>query len=135
MAACGRSAEIQRAAAELCRRAGYTNAGTVEFLYSPESRQYHFMEVNARLQVEHPVTEQTTGLDLVKLQVQMARGDRLDGEPPAPSGHAIGPPPTPEHPTTRSPRGRGRSRCSPPPAGPGVRVDAGVAEGDEIAAE
>ena len=82
-------ADIRRAAAELCRRAGYTSAGTVEFLYSPETRRHHFMELNARLQVEHPVTELTTGLDLVKLQIEVARGGRLGGEPPAPSGHAI----------------------------------------------
>ena len=82
-------AEIRRAAAELCRQAGYTSAGTVEFLYTPESGRWYFMEVNARLQVEHPVTELTTGLDLVKLQIEVARGGRLDGEPPAASGHAI----------------------------------------------
>jgi acetyl/propionyl-CoA carboxylase alpha subunit/acetyl-CoA carboxylase carboxyltransferase component len=131
----GQEAEIRRAAAELCRRAGYTNAGTVEFLYSPESRQYHFMEVNARLQVEHPVTEQTTGLDLVKLQIQMARGDRLDGEPPAPSGHAIEARLNAEDPDNQFAPAPGRIRWFRPPAGPGVRVDTGVAEGDEIAAE
>src|SRR5208337_5061836 len=82
--------ETLRAAAErLCRAAGYHNAGTVEFLYQPEHQRFVFMEVNARLQVEHPVTECTTGIDLVKLQIHIARGGRLEGEPPRTTGHAI----------------------------------------------
>jgi acetyl/propionyl-CoA carboxylase alpha subunit/acetyl-CoA carboxylase carboxyltransferase component len=128
-------AEILRAAAALCRRAGYTSAGTVELLYSPESQEYHFLEVNARLQVEHPVTELTTGLDLVKLQIEVARGGRLDGDPPARSGHAIEARLNAEDPDNRFAPAPGRVRWFRPPAGPGVRVDAGVAEGDEIAAE
>jgi acetyl/propionyl-CoA carboxylase alpha subunit/acetyl-CoA carboxylase carboxyltransferase component len=127
-------AGIRGAAAELCRRAGYTNAGTVGFLYSPESQGYAFTEVNARLQVEHPLTEMTTGLDLVKLQIELARGGRLDGEPPAPSGHAIGARLNAEDPDNQFTPSPGRIRWFRPPAGPGVRVDAGVAEGDEIAA-
>ena len=79
----------------LSQAAGYHNAGTVEFLYEPETRRFLFMEMNTRLQVEHPVTECTTGLDLVKLQIQIARGGRLEGEPP---------------PTTRS-RHRGAAEC------------------------
>ena len=96
----------------------------------------YFMEVNARLQVEHPVTELTTGLDLVKLQIEVARGGRLAGEPPAAtSGHAIEARLNAEDPDNQFAPAPGRIRWFRPPTGPGVRVDTGVAEGDEIAAE
>ena len=126
---------IREGAAELCRRAGYTNAGTVEFLYSPDSRAFHFMEVNARLQVEHPVTELTTGLDLVKLQIAVARGERLPGEPPATTGHAIEARLNAEDPNRQFAPAPGHIRWFRPATGPGIRVDTGVAEGDEIAAD
>ena len=79
-------------AAELVLAAGYVNAGTVEFLYQPSQRLLSFLEVNTRLQVEHPVTEVTTGVDIVKLQLHIAAGGMLaevgPAEPPA-YGHAI----------------------------------------------
>ncbi|HSU09984.1 MAG TPA: biotin carboxylase N-terminal domain-containing protein, partial [Pseudonocardia sp.] len=68
---------LRTSAAELVRAAGYVNAGTVEFLYDPRERQLSFLEVNTRLQVEHPVTEATTGVDIVKLQLHVAMGGRL----------------------------------------------------------
>ena len=68
-----RSRPIRAAAVRLSEAAGYRNAGTVEFLVDPATQDFYFMEVNARLQVEHPVTEATTGLDLVKLQLHVAQ--------------------------------------------------------------
>ncbi len=79
-------------AAELVRAAGYVNAGTVEFLYEPGQKLLSFLEVNTRLQVEHPVTEACTGTDIVKLQLHIAAGGTLaqiaPAEPQA-RGHAI----------------------------------------------
>ena len=80
---------IRDAAVRLAAAAGYRSAGTVEFLVDAETGSFQFMEVNTRLQVEHPITEATTGLDLVKLQLHVARGGRLTGAPPPVSGHAI----------------------------------------------
>lgn len=124
--------ELRDAAVRLGRAAGYHNAGTVEFLYQPQSGRFSFMEVNTRLQVEHPVTECTTALDLVKLQIHVARGGRLEGDPPPTTGHAIEVRLNAEDPDNgfaASPGTIERFRIL---AGPGVRVDTGVAEGDRV---
>src|SRR3712207_7038562 len=71
-------AALRESAVALVRAAGYVGAGTVEFLYQPEEQLTTFLEVNTRLQVEHPVTEVTTGLDIVKLQLHVAGGGRLE---------------------------------------------------------
>ena len=100
---------------------------------SPSERPLSFMEVNTRLQVEHPVTEATTGVDLVKLQLHVAAGGRLEGEPPA-RGRARDRGAAQRRGPRRRlrPGARAGSRCCDFPAGPGIRVDTGVAEGDAI---
>src|SRR5690606_18471223 len=83
------SAELKASAERLALAVGYRGACTVEFLYHPDEKLFAFLEVNTRLQVEHPITEVTTGTDLVRLQLHVAAGGTLDGDRPAESGHAI----------------------------------------------
>ncbi|MFC7219180.1 acetyl/propionyl/methylcrotonyl-CoA carboxylase subunit alpha [Streptomyces polyrhachis] len=80
--------ELYDQATSIAKSIGYTGAGTVEFLLAPDGRA-HFLEMNTRLQVEHPVTELTHGIDLVALQIRIAQGEKLPPVPPAPHGHAI----------------------------------------------
>jgi acetyl/propionyl-CoA carboxylase alpha subunit/acetyl-CoA carboxylase carboxyltransferase component len=126
---------LRSSAAALARAAGYVNAGTVEFLYEPSERLLSFLEVNTRLQVEHPVTEATTGVDIVKLQLHVAAGGRLaDIAPEAPParGHAIEARLTAEDPEQGFAPAPGRIEHLALPSGPGVRVDTGVTSGDVI---
>jgi acetyl/propionyl-CoA carboxylase alpha subunit/acetyl-CoA carboxylase carboxyltransferase component len=122
--------ELRAAAVSLARSVGYRNAGTVEFLYQPDEQAFTFLGVNACLQVEHPVTEVTTGLDLVKLQLHVAGGGHLEGEPPPASGHAIEVRLDAEDPERGFARAPGTVERLMLPFGPGVRVETGVAEGD-----
>ncbi|OBL10572.1 acetyl/propionyl-CoA carboxylase subuit alpha [Mycobacterium sp. 1245499.0] len=84
----GMRAKLFDAARLAAEAIGYTGAGTVEFL-ADDDGEFYFLEMNTRLQVEHPVTEETTGLDLVELQLAVADGARLDSDPPAARGHSI----------------------------------------------
>lgn len=126
---------LKDAAIRLAHASGYRNAGTVEFLYQPDEDLLAFLEVNTRLQVEHPVTEVTTGLDLVQLQLHVARGGRLEGECPVPRGHAFEARLNAEDPQAGFAPSPGRIESMVVPTGPGVRVDTGVAAGDVIAPE
>ncbi|MNM97806.1 Biotin carboxylase [compost metagenome] len=125
-------ARIHAAARDICAAAGYTSAGTVEFLLSTGGA-ISFLEVNTRLQVEHPVTEQTTGVDLVVEQLRVADGLPLSiTETPAPLGHSI------EFRINAEDVGRGFLPTPGPvqrfeaPSGPGVRVDSGVQTGSVV---
>jgi acetyl-CoA/propionyl-CoA carboxylase biotin carboxyl carrier protein len=124
--------EIHESAKRICKEAHYHGAGTVEYLVGQEGL-ISFLEVNTRLQVEHPVTEETAGIDLVLQQFKIANGEKLDiSEDPAPRGHSI------EFRINGEDAGRGFlpapgpvSRFD-PPTGPGVRLDSGVETGSVI---
>ncbi len=128
-------AELKASAERLAIAVGYVGAGTVEFLYHPGEQTLAFLEVNTRLQVEHPITEVTTGVDLVKLQIHVASGGRLEGERPAEEGHAIEARLNAEDPDRDFAPAPGRITRLDLPAGPGIRVDTGVSEGTTIPAD
>jgi acetyl-CoA carboxylase biotin carboxylase subunit len=123
---------MEDAAERACRHIGYRNAGTFEFLVGPDG-SFSFIELNARLQVEHPVTELVTGLDLVREQVRIAAGHRLPITGRAPrSGHAIEVRINAEDPSRGFMPAPGRLVRFRPPLGPGVRVDTFAEEGSVI---
>jgi acetyl-CoA carboxylase biotin carboxylase subunit len=124
------------AAVRLTREADYTNAGTVEFLVDA-ARNFYFLEVNARLQVEHPVTEMVTGFDLVKLQIRIAGGETLPfvQEDVVLSGHAIECRLYAEDPENNFYPSPGAILSRRTPSGPGIRLDDGVYEGFTVPTE
>ncbi|MCI0586520.1 MAG: acetyl-CoA carboxylase biotin carboxylase subunit [Planctomycetes bacterium] len=126
-------ARMGAAAIAIAKAAKYTNAGTVEFLLDP-SGDFYFMEVNARIQVEHPVTEAVTGLDLVQSQIRIAAGEPLgfrQGDVQI-RGHAIEARVNAEDPLENFAPSPGRIRHFIPPGGPGVRLDTHAHAGAEI---
>jgi acetyl/propionyl-CoA carboxylase alpha subunit/acetyl-CoA carboxylase carboxyltransferase component len=127
--------DLREAAVRLSEAANYQNAGTVEFLYQPLTQRFSFVEMNTQLAMEHPVTECTSGIDLVKLQIHVARAGHLEGEVPAVTGHAIEVRLNAEDAEGGSASSRGRIERFGILTGPGVRVDTGVVEGDSIPAE
>ncbi len=123
---------IHASAKAICREAGYYGAGTVEYLVGADGL-ISFLEVNTRLQVEHPVTEETTGIDLVREQFRIARGEalRIDGDP-VPRGHAIEFRINGEDAAANFMPAPGTVTAYAEPAGPGVRVDSGVRAGSVV---
>jgi acetyl-CoA carboxylase biotin carboxylase subunit len=125
---------IAEAAAAVARSVGYTNAGTIEFLLD-EDGSFYFLEMNTRLQVEHPVTEMVTSVDLVQWQIRIARGEVLDIDPQrtlAPHGHAIECRIYAEDPDQGFLPSPGLVRGLRPASGPGIRDDSGVSPGYEV---
>ncbi|ERS42925.1 MULTISPECIES: acetyl/propionyl/methylcrotonyl-CoA carboxylase subunit alpha [Corynebacterium] len=125
-------ASIHESAKRICREADYCGAGTVEYLVGADGL-ISFLEVNTRLQVEHPVSEETTGLDLVREQFRIAQGEKLSlSEDPAPRGHAFEFRINGEDAAAGFMPAPGTIVKYSEPAGPGVRVDSGVVEGSVI---
>jgi len=125
--------EAMEAAAErACHAIGYRNAGTFEFLLGPD-RSFYFIELNARLQVEHPVTEMVTGIDLVREQLRIAAGEPLERTGRAPRrGHALEVRINAEDPARDFAPAPGRITRFHPPLGPGVRLDTFIEDGTDV---
>ncbi len=124
-----RMGEAAVAVADAC---GYANAGTVEFLVD-EDGSFYFLEINARLQVEHTITEEVLGIDLVAEQLRIASGDPMGfSGPPEPRGHSMECRINAEDPSRGFLPGPGVIRRYREPGGPGIRVDSGFGEGDEV---
>ena len=130
----GLRARMGEAAIKIAKTVNYVGAGTVEFLFSDTTRDFYFLEMNTRLQVEHPVTELVTGLDLVCEQICVAAGARLSftQDDVKWSGHAIECRVYAEDPENDFLPAPGRISFLRVPAGPGIRDDGGVTEGDEV---
>ncbi|MEI6234093.1 MAG: acetyl-CoA carboxylase biotin carboxylase subunit [Planctomycetota bacterium] len=123
--------DIQMAAVKLMKAAKYSNAGTVEFIYDNKARKFYFMEVNTRLQVEHPVTEMVTGLDLVEEQLRVASGEKLRWRQKdiTFTGHALECRINAEDPTRKFAPSPGKIGMFSPPQGKNIRMDTHIYSG------
>ena len=128
--------QMTTAALAVAQQAGYDNVGTVEFLVEGHGAdtRFYFLEVNTRLQVEHPITELCTGVDLVRAQIEIAAGNPVPWTQTdvMPRGHAIECRVYAEDPATAFLPQAGRLELYREPNGPGIRVDAGVAQGEDV---
>jgi acetyl-CoA carboxylase biotin carboxylase subunit len=126
--------QMGKAALAAARAAGYTNAGTVEFIVEPTTRHFYFLEMNTRLQVEHPVTELVVGLDLVQWQIRIAAGEPLPFQQAdlAQRGHAIECRLYAENAAGGFLPETGQVLTLVEPRGPGIRLDIGVAPGSQV---
>jgi len=127
--------EMEAAAARLIKAAGYVGAGTVEYLYDLNRKQFFFMEVNTRLQVEHPITETLYGIDLVKGQIDAAMGNVVDLSDCEPKGWVMEVRLNAEDPDRDFSPAPGRVELFKAPAGPGIRIDSGIEQGSDIPSE
>ena len=125
-------AELRRASKDILKAAGYVGAGTCEYLIGTDGT-ISFLEVNTRLQVEHPVTEEVTGIDLVREQFRIAAGEELGYDDPDVRGHSIEFRINSEDAGLNFMPSPGTASTFRPPLGPGVRVDSGMVEGDAVA--
>jgi acetyl/propionyl-CoA carboxylase alpha subunit/acetyl-CoA carboxylase carboxyltransferase component len=123
---------MEDAARRLILEAKYTGAGTVEYLYDLDRKEFYFMEVNTRLQVEHPITETLYGVDLVKGQIDVARGNQVDLSERMPIGTVAEVRLNAEDPDRDFSPAPGEVILFKAPAGPGIRVDAGIEQGSSI---
>lgn len=128
-------ARLMAAAERLCSAVRYRSAGTVEFLYDDATDRAYFLEVNSRLQVEHPVTEEVWGVDLVRMQIELARGRPLPATPGDPRGWAVEARICAEDPQSDFAPAPGRLVRFVLPTGPGLRVDTGFSEGEAISSD
>ena len=124
--------EVEASAARLLKAAGYHSAGTVEYLYDIDRKEAYFMEVNTRLQVEHPITEELFQVDMVHMQIKVALGEELNNIPKIPRGHVIEVRLNAEDPDQKFAPTPGVIKRYLPPLLPGIRIDSGFEWGSRI---